>query len=239
MSIDVIDLKEFYQASVSSNIYPVLQEILSKLRIESGSHKSLFVGFGAPYANATKSEFLAMLAHVGGLAWPDSKNNRALLAYEGEWPFANQMFDEIILIHGLEYAQNAGNLLEECCRSLRPEGRLVVIVPNRRSIWVRSDETPLGFGQPYTLTQLIHILKKYDFIPVNVARGLYALPSKRWLGKLWSWIFKLIASKTLQKFSGLVGVAAIKRVYAGTPLRKASNESQSKESQGVAVPQIG
>jgi SAM-dependent methyltransferase len=220
MSVDVIDLKEFYQASVSSNIRPIFQEILRKLRINSGNSKALFVGFGAPYADASKSEFLAMLAHVGVLAWPDSKNNRALLTYEGEWPFTDHMFDEIIIIHGLEYAQNAGNVLKECYRSLRPEGRLVVIVPNRRSIWVRSDKTPLGFGQPYTLTQLSSILKKYDFIPIDVARGLYTLPSRSWMGNVWSWIFELIASKTLQKFSGLVGVTAIKRVYAGMPVRK-------------------
>lgn len=224
MSVDVIDLKEFYQSSVSNNIYPVFQEILSKLRINNKVHKTLFVGFGAPFADTTKGEFLAMLAHVGVLAWPNSKNNRTLLVYEGEWPFADHMFDEIILIHGLEYAQNAGNIFEECYRNLCPEGRLVVIVPNRRSVWVHSDRTPLGFGQPYTLTQLINILKKYDFIPVDVARGLYSLPSKSWLGNIWSWIFELIASKTLQKFSGLVGVAATKRVYAGISVRKLSKE---------------
>ncbi|MCX7343780.1 MAG: methyltransferase domain-containing protein [Proteobacteria bacterium] len=226
MSIDVVDLKEFYQSSTANDITPIFQEILKKLRVSNKNSRCLFVGFGAPYADQNKSEFLLMPAHIGVLAWPDSKNNRTLLAYEDEWPFADHMFDEIIVLHGLEYAQNAGKLFEECYRSLLPEGRLIVIVPNRRSIWVRSDKTPLGFGQPYTLTQLSKILKKYDFIPIDVARGLYSLPSKKSFYNIWSWFFELIASRALQKFSGLVGVVAIKRVYAGIPVRKSSKEAR-------------
>lgn len=224
MSFDVIDLKEFYHSQTASSILPEFQKILDKLRCNNKKGLSLFVGFGVPYANKIKNEFLLMPAHMGVLAWPDSKNNRALLSYEDEWPFVDYLFDEIIIVHGLEYAHNSGKILEECYRCLRPEGRLVVIVPNRRSIWVRSDQTPLGFGQPYTLTQLSKILKKYDFIPVDVARGLYSLPSERLLFGIWSWVFELIASRILQKFSGLVGVVAIKRVYAGIQARKVGKE---------------
>ena len=220
MSFDVVDLKEFYQSPTASSVLPVFQKILGKLRCSNKDNLGLFVGFGVPYADKAKNEFLLMPAHMGVLAWPDSKSNRALLSYEDEWPFVDHMFDEIVIVHGLEYAQNSGKIIEECYRCLRPEGRLVVVVPNRRSIWVRSDKTPLGFGQPYTLTQLSIILKKYDFISVDVARGLYSFPSKRFLSNIWSVLFELIASRTLQKFSGLVGVVAIKRVYAGIPMRR-------------------
>ena len=234
MSVDVVDLKEFYQAPESNNIRCILQKILSKLRLNNKDTKTLFVGFGTPYADNTKSEFLLMLGHIGVLAWPNSKNNRTLLSYEGLWPFADNTFDEIIIIHGLEYAQNTGSILEESYRSLRPEGRLIVIVPNRRSVWVHSNKTPLGFGQPHTLTQLSSILNKYEFIPIEVARGLYSFPYKNSPNNMWPW-FELIASRTLQKFSGLVGVVAIKRVYAGLPVRKAKKEIREKIPQAVTV----
>ena len=224
MSFDVVDLKEFYQSPTANDVLPIFQKILDKLRCHNKNNLSLFVGFGVPYADKTKKEFLLMPAHMGVLAWPDSKTNRALLSYEDEWPFVDHMFDEIIIVHSLEYAQSAGKTLEECYRCLRPEGRLVVVVPNRRSIWVRSDKTPLGFGQPYTLTQLSQLLKKYDFTPVDIARGLYSLPYKKFLSSIWSVLFELIASRTLQKFSGLVGVVAIKRVYAGIPVGRVSKE---------------
>ena len=232
MNIDIIDLKEFYRSALANNVQTIIKKMLVRLRSTNRASKTLFVGFGAPYADPTNQEFLLMQAHVGVLAWPDKSTNRALLAYENEWAFADHTFDEIIIVHGLEYAQHASNVLEECYRCLRPEGRLVVIVPNRRGIWVRSDKTPFGFGQPYTLTQLSSVLKKSEFIPIDVVRGLYTFPSSTWFGSLCSWIFECIASKTLQKFSGLVGVAAIKRVYAGIPARKIVKE------QRVAIPQV-
>lgn len=231
MNIDIIDLKEFYRSPLAGNVHSVIKEMLVRLRSTGCLRKTLFVGFGAPYADQTSHEFLLMQAHVGVLAWPDKPNNRALLAYENAWAFADHTFDEIIIVHGLEYAQHAGNVLDECYRCLCPEGRLVVIMPNRRGIWVRSDKTPFGVGQPCTLTQLSQALRKSEFIPIDVVRGLYTFPSSTWFGNLCSWIFECIASKTLQKFSGLVGVAAIKRVYAGIPAKKITKEQQ------VAVPQ--
>jgi hypothetical protein len=51
-----------------------------------------------PYLNADsqlyitagmKDEFLLMQAHIGVLAWPNSKNNRSLTPYENDWPFAD------------------------------------------------------------------------------------------------------------------------------------------------------
>ncbi len=232
MSIDIIDLKEFYRSPLSIKVHGIAKKMLKRLRQFGVKNRTLFVGFGAPYADHAQNEYLLMQAHIGVLAWPDSLNNRAILAYENEWAFADHIFDEIIIIHGLEYAQHANNILKECYRCLRPEGRLITIVPNRRGIWVRSDKTLFGYGQPYTLTQLSIALKKCEFIPVDVVRGLYAFPSTTWFGNLCSWIFECIASRTLQKFSGLVGVTAIKRVYAGIPVRKIVKE------QRVALPQV-
>ena len=220
MNIDIMNLKEFYESPISINVYSIVRNMLNRLRNVSQNNKTLFLGFGDPYADERKDEFLLMQAHIGVLAWPNSKNNRALLSYENDWPFADHVFDEIIIIHGLEYSQHAGNLLAECYRCLKPEGRLSVVVPNKRGIWVRSDKNPFGFGQHFTLTQLSELLKKFDFIPVHTVRGLYSFPFSTVLGSLGSWIFECIASRTLQKFSGLVGIAAIKRVYAGIPAKK-------------------
>jgi SAM-dependent methyltransferase len=199
--------------------------MLSRLRNKTPKYKTLFVGFGVPYANKDCDELLLMQAQVGIFAWPDELKNRASLAYENDWPFLDQSFDEILIIHGMEYAQHAGNMLAEAYRCLRAEGRLIVIVPNRRGVWVRSDKTPFGFGEPYTLTQLSSLLKKSDFVLTDVVRGLYSLPSKGWFGDICSWIFNCIASRTLQKFSGLVGVKAVKRVYAGIPAKKIVKEN--------------
>lgn len=220
MNIDVVDLKEFYRSVLAEKVKDIIKKMLTCLRKNDLGKRTLFVGFGAPYSDISKNEFLLMHAHFGALAWPDSNKGRVALSYENEWAFSDHLFDEIIIIHGLEYAQNANDLLQECYRCLCPEGRLVVITPNRRGIWIHSGKTPFSFGHPYTLSQLSSLLKKNDFIPLDATRGLYSFPTTTWLMNLASWVFERIASSTLQKFSGLVGVTAVKRVYAGIPIKK-------------------
>ncbi|MCE2716466.1 MAG: class I SAM-dependent methyltransferase [Pseudomonadota bacterium] len=220
MNIDVVDLKEFYRSALAEKVKSIIKQMLTYLRKNNIGKRTLFVGFGAPYGNINKNEFLLMHAHFGALAWPDNNRGRVTLSYENEWAFSDHLFDEIIIVHGLEYAQNADGLLQECYRCLCPEGRLVVIVPNRRSFWIHSGKTPFSFGHPYTLSQISSILKKHDFIITDATRGLYSFPTSTWFMNLASWVFERIASTTLQKFSGLVGVVAIKRVYAGIPIKK-------------------
>lgn len=229
MNIDVVDLKEFYRSAPAGKIQSVIKKMLTRLRHDNSSKKTLFLGFGTPYISQTKSEFILMHAHFGALTWPDHKNNRVALSHERDWAFANHTFDEIILVHGLEYAQNTNILLQECYRCLHPEGRVIIIAPNRRSIWTHNSKTPFSFGQPYTLSQLSLLLKKNDFIPVDATRGLYFLSSSTWFTGLVSRIFEYIAPKALQKLSGLIGIAAIKRVYAGIPAKK-------REKQYLVIP---
>lgn len=224
MNIDVVDLKEFYRSALARKVSSIIRKMLFHLRKNSSPKRTLFVGFCSPYIRQTKNEFLLMHAHFGALAWPDSNKSRVVLSYEDEWSFADQQFDEIIIIHGLEYAQNVNNLLHECYRCLCPEGHLIIITPNRRSIWIHSGKTPFSFGHPYTLSQLSLLLKKNNFIPIDATRGLYSFPTSTWIINIISWVFERIAPRALQKFSGLIGVTAIKRVYAGIPAKKAEKQ---------------
>jgi alpha-ketoglutarate-dependent 2,4-dichlorophenoxyacetate dioxygenase len=48
-----------------------------------------------------------------------------------------------------------------------PEGRLLLIVPNRRGIWARLDSTPFGHGRPYSRGQLERLLGDALFTPLE------------------------------------------------------------------------
>ena len=39
-------------------------------------------------------------------------------------------------------------------------GRLLIVVPNRRGVWARSDTTPFGHGRPYSRSQITHLLAR-------------------------------------------------------------------------------
>src|SRR3546814_1157411 len=67
-------------------------------------------------------------------------------------------------------------LLREIWRVLTGDGRVLVVVPNRRGLWARSDRTPLGWGHPYSAAQLSRVLRDNMFTPTRTQRALYVPP---------------------------------------------------------------
>ena len=95
----------------------------------------------------------------------------------------------------------------------------MIVVPNRRGIWARLDHTPFGHGQPYTMTQLSNLLRENMFTPLASTRGLYSIPSSSRLILAAGGVMEKIGKNSLQKFSGVICIEAVKQVYAGTPVR--------------------
>ena len=48
----------------------------------------------------------------------------------------------------LEWSEKPRDLLRELWRVLAPNGRLLLVVPNRRGLWARVDTTPVRLWQP-------------------------------------------------------------------------------------------
>jgi len=91
---------------------------------------------------------------MGVLSWPPRETglgNIVTVAREDEIPLPDLSINRILMVHGLEYAENTAQMLREMWRVLSDGGRLMVVVPNRRSIWARADHTPFGHGRPYSM----------------------------------------------------------------------------------------
>ena len=61
-------------------------------------------------------------------------------------------------------------------RVLSPEGRLMLVVPNRRGVWARLDNTPFGQGRPYSRRQLEVLVRDALFTPLDLSGALYLPP---------------------------------------------------------------
>lgn len=179
-----------------------------------------------------------MPAPQGAMAWPRRGPNTSVLTDEANWPIPTGSADRILLLHGLESSESPTQLLEECWRTLAPEGRLLVIVPNRAGMWARRDVTPFGHGKPYSIGQIESELAEHKFEVGGASTALFIPPSGRkfWLsvGPTWE-----RAGKWLQL--GLVGgvhvVEATKRLYA--PHRPGLTEtvkSRIDALKGIAAP---
>ncbi len=144
-------------------------------------------------------------------------NGYAVIGSESRLPFRDAIFDRVLVCHGLEEAENPGRLLREIWRVLAPEGRLIVIVPNRTGVWSHFEHTPFGHGRSFTQRQLRALLGAACFSPQASSFALFAPPVDwpvvRRLAPLW----EQIGERLWPVLGGVAMTEAIKHVVA--PIR--------------------
>lgn len=223
MACDVVNFCEFYSTPLGQAAGYQIQGCIHQVWPDLAGQTTLGLGHALPYLDfylkPSECVFAFMPAQRGVTLWPDTGPSRIALIEEGNLPLPDQSVDRILIIHALEHTEQPRQLLREVWRVLRGQGRVLVIVPNRRSMWAHLDSTPFGYGQPYTMTQLTTLLRSNLLIPVSTKRALYMVPSQSRLVMACAPFLDKIGNQALQKFSGIVCVEAIKQVYAGTPLR--------------------
>jgi SAM-dependent methyltransferase len=223
MHLDVIDLKAFY----ASPLGQVVRRLLgARLKSRLGNLKNARVfglGFATPYLGAIRSDAdvlgALMPAHQGVIRWPEGNANETVLVEAAELPLRDDSADLILLVHMLEWSGNAGELLRELWRVLAPNGRLLIVVPNRRGLWAQLDTTPFGHGQPYSRSQLGKLLKDAMFSPEDWQYALY-MPPFGWRVLLrWPVFFERLGLVLWPAFSGVIIVEASKQVYGALPAK--------------------
>jgi SAM-dependent methyltransferase len=194
MHLDVVDLRAFYyRTRLGRSAQRALQEALAELMPEARGQTVLGFGFAAPVLRPYLKEARCVIGFMpdqqGVMPWPAGAPNRCALVEETQWPLPAASVDRVIVAHGLETCERPGALLDEIWRVLAPEGRVVLIVPNRSGLWARRDATPFGYGRPYSYSQLEALLRKHRFSPGRHAAALYAPPSHRkfWLQTAYLW----------------------------------------------------
>ncbi len=222
MILDVVDLRDFYASSLGSIARRMIRRQLRTLWPDLRGMRVLGFGYATPYLTpfVEEAERVAavMPTRMGVLAWPEritEERNLALVAHEDEIPLPDLSVDRILVVHGLEYSENAHLMLREMWRVLAEGGRLLVVVPNRRSIWARADHTPFGHGYPFSTEQLNKALRQSMFTPVRSSRALFFPPSRRrfWLSAASAW--ERMGLRWLNPVGGVTIVEATKQIYGG------------------------
>jgi len=109
------------------------------------------------------------------MAWPGGKCLTTLVE-EDALPFPDAFFDRILVVHGVEGAESLRPLLRQLWRVLAPEGKLLLVAPNRASLWAQVDWSPFGQGRPFSRRELEAILRDVLFVPTAWDRALYVPP---------------------------------------------------------------
>jgi SAM-dependent methyltransferase len=238
MFIDIVDMRDFYDGRLGQMARLMIGRRVRALWPDLRGLRLMGLGFATPYLRPylAEAERVAaiMPAPQGVLPWPPEGPNRATLAEEGELPLPDFSVDRVLLIHGLEFSEQTRPLLKEIWRVLAGGGRLIVVVPNRRGIWARLDNTPFGQGSPYTPSQLSHLLREEGFTPERNAAALFVPPTISRFMLRSAPLWEKIGARWFSAFGGVVMVEATKQIYAKPDAARAE-----KKRRRVLLPMPG
>jgi SAM-dependent methyltransferase len=184
----------------------------------------LGVGYPTPYLGLfreTAERCLAFMpAEQGVLKWPTARPTLSTLVDENSLPLPDAAVDRILIVHALEMSDDPAALLREVWRVLAPSGRLLIIIPNRRGLWARSDATPFGNGRPYSRSQISQLLRQTWFTPAAWSEALYMPPVSSGLILQSAAAWERAGSAISAPFNGVHLVEATKQVYRAVPAKR-------------------
>jgi SAM-dependent methyltransferase len=224
MSIDVVDLRNFYSQPLGVVARRFVGRGVRQRFADLRGQRVLGVGYTTPYLGLFREEADRCLAFMpavqGAMKWPTSRPGLAALVDELAMPLADSAVDRVLLVHALEMAHDPTALLREVWRVLASGGRLLVVVPNRRGVWARMDTTPFGHGRPYSRAQISQLMRDTWFTPTGWGEALHVPPVARgWFLRsavAWERAGAIIAAP----FAGVHIVEATKQVYRVIPVRR-------------------
>src|SRR5438105_1338413 len=140
MQFDAPTLADFYESPMGQ---VARRSILRRIRVlwpTLANRRVLGYGFAVPYLRSFIGEaervIAVMPAQQGVVAWPAVRQLVAQVD-EDALPFPDAFFDCLLVVHGLEASDATRHFLRQLWRVLAPEGKLLVVVPNRTSLWAQ------------------------------------------------------------------------------------------------------
>ncbi len=206
MQYDSAGLTQFYASPVGQVARRVIFRRLREFWPDLRGTRLLGYGFAIPYLRPFAEEVdhlaAALPEQSGAMAWPVGWSLSALVN-EDALPFPDAMFDRILVVHGLENAESLRVLMRQLWRVLTPDGKLLIVAPNRASLWAQVESSPFAHGRPFNRAQLDTLLRDTMFAAErwDMALHLPPLRRRRWLGRGVSW----------EKIGGRIWPALLKR----------------------------
>ncbi|MGG5888324.1 class I SAM-dependent methyltransferase [Falsiroseomonas sp. HC035] len=228
-------LPAFYASAGGTVAARLVRDRLAVLWPALPGQAVLGIGHAAPYLGLWRREAGRCIAltpahgaHANGThtpcpplwppPWPGAGARSATLVAEEEaLPFADASFDRVLLVHGLEAADNARRMLREVWRVLRDDGRMIVVVPNRVGLWAHLERTPFGHGHPYSRGQLSRLLARHLFRVERREAALFMPPfGLRFLGAA-ATPFEKLGRAVCPRLAGVAIIEAEKDLFSAMP----------------------
>ncbi len=220
MATDVHAAAQFYATRGGAIAARLLRERLAAAWPDLGGQTLLGLGYTLPYLRIWRGgtgRIVAVIpAQLGAARWPPDGPSLSCVAEEDALPFPDLCFDRVLMVHGIESAENARAMLREVWRVLKDDGRLLVVAPNRSGIWAHAESTPFGQGQPYSPGQIGRLLARSLFRVERRETALFVPPMQSRLvlrgAKLWE-----RGGRAAPRLAGVTITEATKDLYGAIP----------------------
>ena len=223
MPTDANATADFYATRQGAVAAALLRQRLQELWPALTGQSVLGVGYAAPYLRLWRDRAYRCVAltpaQLGAARWPPGAPNLSCTAEEDALPFADLSFDRILLVHGLEAAENARRLLREVWRVLKDDGRLLIVAPNRRGMWAHVESTPFGQGQPYSPGQIGRLLAASMFHVERRDTALYVPPTRVPLILRSARLFERGGRRLVPRLAGVTITEAAKDLFGAVPAK--------------------
>lgn len=221
MRMDVVDLARFYRTALGGAVEATFAARVTALWSDAALGRVLGAGYAPPVLErlrprAERCVWMAP-AEAGGHIWPSGEPSATALTEERHFPVRDNLFDRVVLLHALEDAASPLSVLREVWRVLAPEGRLILIVTRRLSLWAAFESTPFGRGRPFSVLQLKELMENAMFEVTATSRALHFPPFDAGFITRRAELWERAASAGLPIAAGAILMEAIKRVGARPP----------------------
>ena len=222
MRRDVVELRRFYAGPLGHAVREMVGRKVDEAWGQASGLDVLALGYATPFLDGlsrARRVVAAMPAGQGVEIWPTGmrggSGNLACLADEETLPFPNAMFDRVLVVHGLEEADDPLSFLREVWRVLAPSGRVILTASARSGLWANAEGTPFGSGRPFTRRQLEHLAREAELEPLAWSRALY-VPPLEGLSR-YAEGFEQVGARLWPRFAGLILLEAVKQTFAVKP----------------------
>jgi len=237
---DVIALRDFYATHLGHVVRRMIRRRVRELWPDIKRSNMIALGYPTPllkYYREEASRLMALMpAEQGALSWSGKTPNIVVLTEETQLPLADKSVDFALVIHALEYTSSPKEMIREIWRVLADGGRLILIVPNRTSIWARTEKTPFGLGRSYSLSQLNKFLKENTFVPLQAEYALYIPPTQSRVSLSTASAWEKIGHKWFRNLSGVLIVEATKQIYAGSGVEQVAWKRKLQLAKKLILP---
>lgn len=222
MHTDIRQLLEFYASPLGTMARRILVHRIRARWRRCDGMTVMGLGFASPYLGSFRGEASRLGALMpstqGAVVWPSKGAVHTVVVEDDNLPLPDSSVDLMLVVHCLETSETVRTLLREIWRVLSPEGRLLIIVPNRRGVWARFDVTPFGHGRPFSQPQLERLLTDALFTPFDWSAALHLPPLDNRLVLRSAMTLERLGARLTPAFAGVLLVEARKEV--ASPLVK-------------------